>query len=115
INGFFILLEDQFNLGDTVRIAGVKGIVEGMSLRRTMLRDDDGTVHMVPNSQIAIVSNMTRDWAQLTMRAVVAYSEPTDRIVSLLKQLGDDLRHDPGFQNAIVGEGEVPGTDHAGQ
>src|SRR5581483_9441473 len=83
INGFFILLEDQFNVGDAVRIAGVKGVVEGMSLRRTILRDDDGTVHMVPNSQITIVSNMTRDWAQVTMKVAVAYSEPSDRIVSL--------------------------------
>lgn len=84
INGFFILLEDQFNVGDIVRIAGVKGTVEGMSLRRTVLRDDDGTLHMVPNSQITIVSNQTRDWAQLTMKVAVAYSEPSDRIISLL-------------------------------
>jgi len=115
INGFFILLEDQFNLGDTVRIAGVKGIVEGMSLRRTMLRDDDGTVHMVPNSQITIVSNMTRDWAQLTMRVVVAYNESSDRIVSLLKEVGTELRHDPLCADDIVGDIDVPGIDRVGQ
>src|SRR5581483_8864163 len=62
INGFFILLEDQFNVGDAVRLAGVKGTVEDMTLRRTVLRDDDGTLHIVPNSQVQIVSNMTRDW-----------------------------------------------------
>ena len=111
LNGFFILLEDQFNIGDTVRIAGVKGAVEGMSLRRTVLRDDDGTVHMVPNSQITIVSNMTRDWSQLSMRVLVAYSEPSDRIVSLLQQVGDDLRQDPAFADDIVGDIQVPGID----
>src|SRR5437588_10018926 len=58
INGFFILLENQFDIGDAVRLAGVKGTVEAMSLRRTILRDDDGTLHMVPNSEINIVSNM---------------------------------------------------------
>lgn len=115
INGFFILLEDQFNIGDTVRIAGVKGTVEGMSLRRTSLRDDDGTIHMVPNSQITIVSNMTRDWAQLTMRVVVAYSEPSDRIVTLLKQVGEELRHDPTFEQDIVADIQVPGIDRVGQ
>ena len=115
LNGFFILLEDQFNIGDSVRIAGVKGVVEGMSLRRTTLRDDDGTVHMVPNSQITIVSNMTRDWSQLTMRVVVAYSEPSDRIVSLLQQVGEDLRHDPAFADDIVGDIQVPGIDRVGQ
>lgn len=114
INGFFILLEDQFNVGDTVRIAGVKGVVEGMSLRRTMLRDDDGTVHMVPNSQITIVSNMTRDWAQVIMKVVVAYSEPSDRIVKLLTQVGEDLRHDPVFADDIVGDIQVPGIDRIG-
>ena len=114
INGFFILLEDQFNVGDTVRLAGVKGVVEGMSLRRTMLRDDDGTLHMVPNSQITIVSNMTRDWAQVAMRVVVAYGEPSDRIVSLLRQVGEDLRHDPAYADEIVGDIDVPGIDRVG-
>jgi len=74
INGFFILLENQYDIGDTVRIAGVKGAVEGMNLRHTVLRDDDGTVHFVPNSAIQIVSNTTRDWSQLALRVTVAYS-----------------------------------------
>jgi len=114
INGFFILFEDQFNIGDTVRAAGVKGVVEEMSLRRTMLRDDDGTLHMVPNSQITILSNMTRDWAQFPLKVVVAYSEPSDRIVSLLKQVGDDVRHDPAFAADIVSDIQVPGIDRVG-
>lgn len=114
ITGFFILLEDQFNIGDAVRIGGVKGTVEAMSLRRTVLRDDDGTVHMVPNSTITIVSNMTRDWAQVAMRVAVAYSEPSDRIVSLLRQVGDEVRHDPAFEQDIVGDVEVPGLDRVG-
>jgi small conductance mechanosensitive channel len=114
INGFFILLEDQFDVGDTIRIAGVKGIVEEMSLRRTVLRDDDGTVHMVPNSQITIVSNQTRDWAQIPLRVTVAYDEPSDRIVALLKQVGEDVRHDPTFADDIVSDIQVPGLDRAG-
>jgi moderate conductance mechanosensitive channel len=114
INGFFILAEDQFNIGDTIRIAGVKGTVEGMSLRRTVLRDDDGTLHMVPNSQITIVSNMTRDWAQVALRVVVAYSEPSDKIVNLLRQVGEELRHDPQFANEIVADIQVPGIERVG-
>lgn len=114
INGFFILLEDQFDLGDTIRIAGVKGTVEQMSLRRTVLRDDDGTVQMVPNSQILIVSNMTRDWAQVAMTVVVAYDEPSDKIVSLLQQVGQDVRHDPAFASDIVSDPVVPGLDKVG-
>lgn len=114
INGFFILLEDQFNLGDVIRIAGVKGTVEAMSLRRTMLRDDDGTLHLVPNSEIQIVSNMTRDWAQVALRVTVAYNEPSDRIVKLLRKIGDEVRSDPAYANDMVSEVEVPGIDRLG-
>jgi len=114
INGFFILLENQYGVGDNIRIAGVRGTVEGMTLRHTALRDDDGTVHIVPNSQITIVSNMTRDWSQLTMRVVVAYSEPSDRIIKLLEQVGGELRLDPRFADDIVGEIQVPGIDRVG-
>jgi small-conductance mechanosensitive channel len=114
INGFFILLEDQYDIGDTVRIAGVKGTVEDMSLRRTVLRDDDGTLHTVPNNQITIVSNSTRDWSQITLRVTVAYSEPSDRIISLLQQVGNDVRNDPAFANDIVADIQVPGIDRVG-
>ena len=114
INGFFILLENQYDLGDNIRIAGVKGIVEEMTLRRTVLRDDDGTLHTVPNSQITIVSNATRDWSQLTMKVVVAYSEPSDKIIKLLEKVGDELRHNPVFADDIVGDIQVPGIDRVG-
>ncbi|HXZ32102.1 MAG TPA: mechanosensitive ion channel family protein [Terriglobales bacterium] len=114
INGFLILFENQYGIGDIIRIAGVKGTVEGMTLRHTALRDDDGTLHIVPNSQITIVSNMTRDWSQLPMRVVVAYSEPSDKIIGLLQQVGEELRHDPKFASDIVAEVQVPGIDRVG-
>ncbi len=114
INGFFILLENQYDLGDNVRIAGVKGTVEEMTLRRTVLRDDDGTVHTVPNSQITIVSNTTRDWTQVALRVVVAYSEPSDRIVTLLQQIAGEVRHDPAYADDIVSDIQVPGIDRVG-
>jgi moderate conductance mechanosensitive channel len=114
INGFFILLDKQYGIGDNIRIAGVKGMVEEMTLRYTALRDDDGTLHFVPNSQITIVSNTTRDWSQVKMRVAVASSEPSSRIVSLLQQIGDDIRHDPQFANDIVSDVQVSATDRAG-
>jgi small conductance mechanosensitive channel len=98
INGFFILLENQYDIGDVVRIAGVKGTVESMSLRNTVLRDEDGTVHIVPNSSIQIV----------------AYGEPSDKIVNLLTQVGEELRHDPSFSDDIVSDIQVPGIDRVG-
>jgi small conductance mechanosensitive channel len=114
INGFFILSENQYDIGDNIRVAGVKGNVEEMTLRHTVLRDDDGTVHIVPNSQITIVSNTTRDWSQLTMKVAVAYSESSDKIIGLLQQVGSDLRHDPQFENDIVSDIQVPGIDRVG-
>ena len=114
INGFFILLENQYDIGDTVRIAGVKGTVERMSLRMTVLRDEDGTIHLVPNSAVQIVSNTTRDWAQLAMRVTVAYSEPSDKIIKLLKEVGEELRHDSDFEGDIVSDIQVPGIDRVG-
>jgi small-conductance mechanosensitive channel len=114
INGFFILLENQYDIGDTVRIAGVKGTVERMNLRQTVLRDEDGTVHIVPNSAIQIVSNTTRDWSQLALRVVVAYSEPSDKVVKLLKEVGEELRRDPAYAEDIVSDIDVPGIDRIG-
>src|SRR5229473_6545386 len=114
INGFFILLENQYDIGDKIGIAGVKGTVEDMSLRRTVLRDDDGTVHIVPNSEIKLVSNATRDWSQLALRVVVAYSEPSDRIMALLQQVGSEVRNDPAFAADIVSDVEVLGIERVG-
>jgi small conductance mechanosensitive channel len=114
INGFFILLENQYDIGDVVKLAGVKGTVENMSLRRTVLRDDDGTVHFVPNSAIQIVSNTTRDWSQVALRVAVAYSEPSDTVVKLLREVGEEVRHDPAFADDIVSDVDVPGLDRVG-
>src|SRR6266567_4168321 len=114
INGFFILLENQYDIGDTVRTAGVKGTVERMSLRQTVLRDEDGTVHIVPNSTIQIVSNATRDWSQFALRVTVAYSEPSDKVVKLLKEVAEEVRHEEEFADDIVSDIQVPGIDRVG-
>src|SRR5947209_14020564 len=86
INGFFILLENIYDIGDVVKIAGVQGTVEQMSLRKTVLRDDTGAVHSVPNSAFQIISNMTRDWAQVALHVSVDYSEASDRVIALLRE-----------------------------
>jgi small conductance mechanosensitive channel len=114
INGFFILLENQYDIGDTVRIAGVKGTVERMSLRQTVLRDDDGTLHLVPNSAVQIVSNTTRDWSQLALRVTVAYGESSEKVIKLLREVGEEVRHDEAFHEDIVSDIQVPGIDRVG-
>jgi small conductance mechanosensitive channel len=89
----------------------VKGTVEAMTMRRTILRDMDGTLHVIPNSEIRIVSNMTRDWAQVALHVAVAYDENSDRIIRLLRDVGQELRNDPHFADMIVADPEVPGIE----
>jgi small conductance mechanosensitive channel len=111
INGFFILAENQYDIGDTVKIAGVMGTVENMTLRRTVVRDADGTLYTVPSSEIKVVSNLTRDWTQLTLPVSVDYSVPSDRVIGLLQQVGEDFAHDPSFSDMLVSSPQVPGID----
>lgn len=111
INGFFILAENQFEVGDVIRAAGVQGTVEEVTMRRTTLRDTDGTVHIVPNSNIQIVSNTTRGWSQATLHVAVDYSEDTDRVLQVLRGVAQEFYNDPGFHNAMVAEPEVPGIE----
>jgi moderate conductance mechanosensitive channel len=111
INGFFILVENQYDIGDVVRIAGVQGTVELMTLRRTLLRDADGSVHSVPSSQITVVSNLTRDWTQLALHISVAYNTDSDQVIGLLKEVGDEIGDDSEFGPLIVAKPQVPGIE----
>ncbi|HXP47439.1 MAG TPA: mechanosensitive ion channel family protein [Terriglobales bacterium] len=111
INGFFILMENQYDVGDVVRLAGVAGVVESMTLRRTTLRDETGAVHTVPNSEIKIVSNLTRDWAQVALHVSVDYRENSDRILELLQQVGNELRTAPDYAALLVADPQVPGIE----
>ena len=111
INGFFIILENIYDIGDVVKIAGVQGTVEYMSLRKTVLRDDTGALHSVPNSEVKIISNMTRDWAQVALHVSVDYGESSDRVIQLLKEVGEELENDPEYGQYIVSRPEVPGIE----
>jgi len=111
INGFFILVEDQFQVGDTIRAAGVSGTVEEITMRRTTLRDADGTLHMVPNGAIQIVSNTTRDWSQVTLHVAADYSENSDRVVGLLQEIATEFYNNPAFKDDVVAEPQVPGIE----
>ena len=111
INGFFILLENQYDIGDSVRLAGVEGVVENMTLRHTAIREGQGALSIIPNGQIGIVSNLTRDWAQVSLHVSAAYSENSDRIVQLLKEVGQDLRNDAQFAGMLVADPQVPGIE----
>jgi small conductance mechanosensitive channel len=94
LGGIFIILENQFNQGDIVRIAGVEGTVEDFGLRRTTLRDLDGTVHNVPNGQIIVASNLTRVWSRVNLDVTVAYGTDAERATEIIDTIGRELRDD---------------------
>lgn len=93
--GIFVVLENQYNDGDVVRIAGVSGVVEDFSLRRTTLRDLDGTVHTVPNGQIVVASNLTRTWARVNLDIPVVHGTDIDAATTAINEVGAQLVDDP--------------------
>lgn len=114
IAGFFILLENQYQLGDTVRIAGVEGTVSHLTLRATVLRDGSGVVHFIPNGQIAVVSNQTRTWSRAVVDVGVAYGADIDRVTKVLRTLIADLAKDPAWSPRLTGESAVAGIQQLG-
>jgi small conductance mechanosensitive channel len=100
--GIFIVLENQFSVGDVVQISGVDGVVEDFSLRRTVLRNLDGTVHSVPNGQITVASNMTRGWARVNLDISVAYDTDIDRATEVINQVGQGLAEDPEWRDRLI-------------
>lgn len=111
ISGLFILFENQFAVGDVVRIEGVSGAVERMTLRVVVLRDVHGVVHIVPNGQITKVSNLTRSWARVVLDVGVAYKEDPDHVIAVLRRIGEELWEDPEWRPLLIEPVEVPGIE----
>lgn len=102
VAGIFILAENQFSRGDIVRIGGAEGVVEEFGLRRTVLRDLDGTVHHVPNGQITVASNLTRVWARINVDVAVARDANLDEASRLLDEIGSAMAADPEWHDRIL-------------
>jgi small conductance mechanosensitive channel len=102
LNGALILIENQYARGDVVRIAGVSGKVEDFTLRRTTLRDQDGTVHTVPNGEITVASNLTRVWARVNQDVQVVYGTDIERATSVVDRVGQLLLADPEWGPRIL-------------
>jgi small conductance mechanosensitive channel len=102
ITGFFLILENQYRIGDFVYINGVKGTVEKISLRLTTLRDSDGTVHYIPHGEITIVSNAAKDFANVNFDIGVAYDTDIDLLISVVNEVGEELKRDKKFSKLIT-------------
>lgn len=114
ISGFFLLLEDQVNVGDVVRVNGTEGQVESVKLRTITLRDVSGTVHIIPNGAITALSNMTKDFSYAVLDVGITYREDIDRVLEILREVGNDLRADPEVGRFILDPLEILGIESFG-
>ncbi|MGH9311943.1 MAG: mechanosensitive ion channel family protein [Vicinamibacterales bacterium] len=115
ISGFFLILENQVRVGDVARVNNVSGLVEAINLRTLVLRDFDGTVHIVPAGEIRLLDNLSMDYAYAVVDVPVAYGEDTDRVVQVLKQVGEELQKDHAFQPNVLEGLEVAGIESLGE
>jgi moderate conductance mechanosensitive channel len=114
ISGFFILFENQFAIGDVIEAGGKSGVVEKMSMRVVVLRDIQGAMHIIPNGEIKVVSNMTRGWSRAVVDVGVGYEEDVDRALGVVRDEAASFSTDPDWASQLDGPVEVPGLEALG-
>jgi small conductance mechanosensitive channel len=114
IGGFFILLENQFAVDDVIKVGDIAGGVEKMTLRATFLRDLEGTLHVIPNGEIRIVSNRSKGWSRARLDLGVAYEEDIGRAMAALEEIGRDFYRDEQFRPLLLEEPSVSGLEALG-
>jgi small conductance mechanosensitive channel len=114
IAGIFIILENQYRVGDVVNIAGIGGLVEEVTLRKTVLRDLDGIVHHVPNGEIKTASNFTRHFSRVNLNISVAYGTDLDHAISVINRVGKELAEDEKWRKVIKSPPQVLRVDNLG-
>lgn len=114
-SGILILVENQYSVGDAVDIAGASGVVEEITLRRTVLRDTDGVVHSVPNGEIKVASNRTRIWRRINYDVLIAYGTDIERATEIFNGVGADLAADPAWADRILEQPKVDRVEQLGE
>jgi small-conductance mechanosensitive channel len=114
IAGTFIILENQYRVGDVARVADIAGVVEEVTLRKTVLRDLDGIVHHVPNGEIRTASNFTRHFARVNLDVSVAYDTDLDHAIKVINQVGKALAEDENWRKVIKSPPQVLRVDNLG-
>jgi small conductance mechanosensitive channel len=111
ISGLFLIFENRIRVGDVAIVNGTGGYVEQVNLRTSVLRGADGTVHVFPNGSISSLSNMTFEYSFYVFDIGVSYKENTDRVIEVLKGVGEKLLLDPLYKDAILEPMEIMGVD----
>ncbi|MBR8837152.1 MAG: mechanosensitive ion channel family protein [Stigonema ocellatum SAG 48.90 = DSM 106950] len=115
INGFLIIVEDQYALGDVISVGNVEGLVENLNLRITQLRDSEGRLITIPNSEIKIVANLSSRWSRADLNIPVAYNTNVDEALKVIKAVGLEMEQDPLWEQQILETPEVLGVDSFGE
>lgn len=102
ISGLFILLENQYRVGDVVCFGDTCGMVEKITLRQTVLRDLDGVVHHIPHGEIKSTSNLTKDYARVNLDIGIAYDSNLEKVIKVINQTGQELAEDPQWKDKII-------------
>ncbi len=102
ISGMFIILENQYRIGDVININGTGGLVEDINLRKTTLRDIDGIVHHIPHGEIKMVSNLSKNFARVNLDIGVSYNTNLEHAISVINKTGRELAEDPLFRDLII-------------
>jgi moderate conductance mechanosensitive channel len=102
ITGLFIIIENQYRIGDVINVENIGGLVEDISLRKTTLRDMNGTVHHVPHGEIKKVSNLSRTFARINLNLGVAYSTDLEHVISVINAIGEELANDPVHKESLL-------------
>jgi small conductance mechanosensitive channel len=114
VYGFFIISEDWFRIGEWATVAGISGTVEYIGLRRTILRDLDGTMHVIPNGKIELASNEGRDWARINLNIAVAYKENLDHVIEVINDVCQKFKKDNVWGRDLISTPEVVRVDNLG-
>jgi small conductance mechanosensitive channel len=112
INGFLILLEDQYGVGDVVTIDKASGLVENMNLRITQLRNNEGHLITIPNSSITVVQNLSKEWSRVDLGISVAYDADIDKALTVIGQVAQEMSRDPVWQEIILETPQLLGVDN---
>jgi small conductance mechanosensitive channel len=112
VSGFFLLLENQIRVGDTAIINGTTGLVEAVTFRTVVLRDQAGVVHVFPNGTINTLANATMDWSAYVIDVAVAYKEDTDRVTAIMRRVADEMRTETEYHRLMLEPIEIFGVDN---
>lgn len=113
--GFFILMENQYSVDDVIKVGEHAGLVEKLDLRRTVLRNLEGSVIVIPNGEVRMVTNLTKEWSRVVMDVGVSYEEDVDRAIEVLQRVGADLAAEEEIGKLILEPPQVLGIEALGE